>query len=323
MSAYILRRLLQTAAVLLGLSFATFGLMGLMPGDPLDIACAANPHCTTENLDQMKRSLGLDRPIYERYGVWLRSVAGGDLGYSRTYRRPVAEILLPRLGNTMLLGLLVMLVSLTVAIPLGVFSSLRPNTKLDYAANLLAFAGISAPSFWLGLMLIMLFSVKLGWLPAGGTETIGAAAGGFFAQALDRARYLIMPVAALSLMTVAGWMRYTRASMIETLRHDYIRTARAKGLPGSRVVAAHALRNALIPVVTVVALGIPQIVSGALITETVFAYQGIGRLMYDSILGNDFNVAMCSFVITCLMVLIMNLAADLLYAWLDPRITLR
>jgi peptide/nickel transport system permease protein len=321
MTNYVARRLFQTLLTLLALSFITYVLMGWMPGDPLDIACAANPKCTMENLDQMKQNLGLDRPIHERYATWAWNFARGELGYSRIYRRPVAEILLPRLWNSIVLGTFVMVFSLLVAIPIGVYSSLHPNTKLDYGVNLAAFSGISAPSFWLGLMFIILFSVKLRWLPAGGTETIGIADEGSIPMLLDRLKYLVLPVASLSCMTIASWVRYTRASMLETLRFDFIRTARAKGLSPSRVIVRHALRNALLPIVTVVAMSAPMIVSGAIITETVFAYQGIGKLMYDSIMGNDFNVAMCSFVISCFMVLIMNLAADLAYAYLDPRIT--
>ncbi len=320
MTAYIVRRLIQTVVVLIVLSFVTYGLMGLMPGDPLDVACAADPKCTLENLDQMKRDLGLDQPIYQRYAKWAWSFAHGELGYSRTYRLPVTEILMPRLLNTVVLGLLVILVSLVVAIPIGVYSSLHPNTKLDYGVNLAAFSGISAPSFWLGLMFIIVFSVKLRWLPAGGTETIGMGDPGMMATILDRAKYLVLPVASLSCLTIASWVRYTRASMMETLRFDYIRTARAKGLPRRQIIVRHALRDALLPVVTVVALSVPVVVSGAIITETVFAYQGVGKLMYDSIMGNDFNVAMCSFVISCFMVLFMNLFADIAYAYLDPRI---
>jgi peptide/nickel transport system permease protein len=322
-TTYIVRRLLQAVATLLALSFVAYALMGLMPGDPLDIACSANPSCTTENLEQMKRNLGLDRPIYERYAKWAWGFAQGDLGYSRIYHLPVTEILLPRLWNTLVLGILVTLVSLTIAIPIGVFTSLRPNTKVDYGVNLLAFAGISAPSFWLGLMLIIAFAVKLPLFPAGGTETIGAPDAGWLATLLDRARYLVLPVTSLSCLTIASWVRYTRASMLDTLRFDYIRTARAKGLSRGRVIVRHALRNALLPVVTVVALSVPIVVSGAVITESVFAYQGVGKLMLDSLLGNDFNVAMCSFVISCCMVLLMSLVADVAYAYLDPRISYR
>ena len=321
MAAYIIRRLIQTVLVLIVLSFVTYAMMGLMPGDPLDIACSANPDCTTENLDQMKEMLGLNDPIYVRYGKWLGGFVQGDLGYSRTYRVPASQILTPRIGNTMILGFLTMLVSLVIAIPLGVFASLKQHSKLDYAINMFAFAGISAPSFWLGLILIIIFSVQLEWLPASGVETIGIDKSNFFAVVMDRAKYLILPVTALSLLTIASWVRYTRSSMLETLRMDYIRTARSKGLTEAEVIRKHALRNALLPVVTVVALSFRLIFSGAVITEKVFAYQGVGSLMFDSIMANDFNVAMCCFLMICLAVLLMNLLADVLYAYLDPRIT--
>lgn len=322
MSTFILRRLIQTVIVVLLLSFVSYGLMGLMPGDPLDIACQANPHCTPENLENMKKNLGLDQPIYIRYGKWLASFMQGDLGYSRTYRLPVAEILGPRLLNTLFLSSLSLFLSVMIAIPLGVFTSLRPNSKFDYGLNLFAFAGISVPSFWLGLMLIIIFAVKLEWLPAGGTETVGLDTQLTMVQyAFDRIKYLILPVTALSLLSVAYLVRYTRAKMMETMRNDYVRTARAKGLPERRVIVMHGLRNALIPVVTVVALNLSGIFSGAVITETVFAYQGSGKLIFDSIYANDYNVAMCSFIITSFLTVFMNLIADIAYAYLDPRIS--
>lgn len=322
MGAFILRRLIQTVVVIFLLSFVSYWMMGLMPGDPLDVACQANPHCTPENLEQMKKNLGLDQPIHVRYLQWLGDLLKGDLGYSRTYRLPVTEILGPRLLNTLYLSGISLLLSLVIAIPLGVFTSLRQNSKIDYTLNMFAFAGISVPSFWLALMLIITFAVKLQWLPASGTETIGAEGTMTAAQvAIDRIKYLILPVTTLSLLTIASWVRYTRAKMLETMRNDYIRTARAKGLTENRVIYRHGLRNALIPVVTVVALGFSGLFSGAVITETVFAYQGAGKLIFDSIFANDYNMAMCSFIITSLCVMIMNLVADVLYAYLDPRIS--
>lgn len=322
MSSYVIRRLFQTVIVVLMLSFVSYALMGMMPGDPLDIACQANPYCTPDNLDQMKKALGLDQPVYVRYFSWLKGFLTGDLGYSRTYRLPVADILVPRLINTLYLSLTSLILSVIIAIPLGVFTSLRPNTKFDYTLNMFAFAGISIPSFWLALMLIIIFAVKLQILPASGIETIGLEGDiSIFQIVWDRIVHLILPVTTLSLLTVAYWVRYTRAKMLETMRFDYIRTARAKGLSESRVIYMHGLRNALIPVVTVIALGFSSIFSGAVITETVFAYLGAGKLIFDSIFANDYNMAMCSFIITSLMVLLMNLGADLLYAYLDPRIS--
>lgn len=322
MGAYIVRRILQTLIVLVALSFVTYWLMGLMPGDPLDIACAANPHCTPETLEQMREVLGLNQPISHRYWTWLKAFVQGDLGYSRTYRRPVQEILWPHLINTLILWGGALVVSLLVAVPLGIMASLKPGGKLDSLVNLFAFVGISMPSFWLGLVLMIVFSVKLGWFPAGGMQTVGADLSGF-ASVVDRLRYLVLPVLTLSAGTIAQWARFTRSSMVETMRHDFIRTARAKGLAPRDVLIHHGLRNALIPVVTVVAVSIGFVFSGAVITETVFSYSGAGKLIFDSIIGNDFNVAICAFVVSCSGVLVMNLVADLAYAYLDPRITYR
>lgn len=321
MTAFILRRILQTILVVIALSFISYSLLGLMPGDPLDIACQANPYCTPDNLEQMKKNLGLDRPVYVRYAEWAWNFVQGDLGYSRTYQRPVTDILIPRLINTFFLSSATLLVSLCIAIPLGVFTSLRANTKFDYIANLFAFMGISVPSFWLALMLIIVFSMNLGWFPAGGTTTVGVTYDSAFDEFLDRLQYLILPIISLSAMTIGQWVRFTRAKMLEVMRFDFIRTAKAKGLTGRRVIMMHGLRNALIPVVTIVALGFSGLFSGAIITETVFAYQGAGKLILDSIFGNDYNVAMCSFVLTSFMVLMMNLIADICYAYLDPRIS--
>lgn len=322
MTAFLLRRLAQTVILTIALSAAAFGLMGLMPGDPLDIACQANPHCTPATLAQMQHTLGLDQPLYVRYGAWLNAAAHGDFGYSRTYRLPVGAVLGPRLVNTAVLGIASLMLSLLIAVPLGVFTSLRQNSRFDYGLNLAAFAGISMPSFWLGIVLIIVFAVKLKLLPAGGTETVGLDVPLTGAAAVfDRVRYLVLPTLSLSLLTIAYWVRFVRAKMLEVMRHDFVRTARAKGLPERRVVLRHALRNALIPLVTIVALGTSGVLSGAVITETVFSYQGVGKLIFDAVSGNDYNVAMCAFLIQAAMVLLMNLVADVAYALLDPRIT--
>lgn len=323
MSAYIIRRLIQTVVVLVVLSFVTYAMMGLMPGDPLDIMCASNPRCTPANLEQMKKNQGLDRPIWERYSKWAAGFVTGDLGYSRNYQRPVFEILGPRLVNTMILWACALFISLIIAIPLGVFTSLRAGTKVDYGINFFAFIGISMPSFWLGLILIIIFAVKLRWFPASGVETIGKNFSNVFEMMADRLKYLVLPVVALSAQTIAQWVRYTRSSMMETMRMDFIRTAYAKGLKKRQVIFSHGLRNALIPVVTVIAVSFSNMFSGAIITETVFSYNGAGKLIYDSIMNNDFNMAMVTFIISCTAVLIMNLVADICYAYLDPRISYR
>jgi len=312
---FIAHRLVEAALVLLLMSFVIYGLLGLMPGDPIDLMASGNPEITPEDVARLKEVYGLDRPLLERYGNWLVAALQGDFGYSRLHAAPAVEVLLPRLANTCVLMGASFVLALLIALPAGIAVALRPRSWLDYGVNLIAFAGISIPSFWLALLFILLFSVELGWLPAGGVESVGASDFG------DRLRHLVLPVMTLTALTAGSLLRFTRASMLETLRHDYIRTAQAKGLGPLAVVLRHALRNAMIPVVTVLALNFGALFSGALIVETMFAYLGMGKLIYDSVMGNDFNLALVGLLFATLLTLISNLAADVVYAWLDPRIS--
>jgi peptide/nickel transport system permease protein len=312
---YLTHRLLEAALVLLGMSLLIYVLLGLMPGDPIDLMASGDPNVTSEDIARLKQVHGLDRPLLQRYGSWLAAALQGDFGYSRLHARPVLDVLLPRLGNTCVLMGLSLLLAFALALPAGIVAALRPRSWYDYTLNLFAFAGISMPSFWLALLLILLFAVELGWLPAGGVQTVGVDEFG------DRVRHLVLPVLTLTVLTAGGLLRFTRAAMIEALRQDYIRTARAKGLGPYGVVVGHALRNAMIPVVTVLALNFGALFSGALIAETMFAYLGMGKLIYDSILGNDFNVALVGLLFATLLTLASNLGADVVYAWLDPRIS--
>ena len=310
------QRLFEALVVLFLMSFAIYGLIGLMPGDPIDLMINADPKLTPDDAARLKALYGLDRPIVERYWNWLVAALGGDLGYSRVYTKPVMEILVPRLGSTALLLGISLSLSLAIAIPLGVYAALNPYSKADYAVNMFCFAGISLPPFWLALLLILCFAVVLGWLPAGGMLTVGD--GG----TLDRLQYMILPVLTLTIHSVGGFTRFMRASMMETLRQDYVRTARAKGLSEARVVTGHALRNALTPLVTVVALSFGGLFSGALITETMFGWRGMGKTIFDAIMGNDFNLALVGLLLATGFTLLGNFLADLCYAWLDPRVTL-
>jgi peptide/nickel transport system permease protein len=316
MGRYIAVRLLQAFLVLLVMSVAIYGLIGLMPGDPIDLMLSANPKLTAADVVRLKALYGLSLPLHERYLNWLVAALHGDLGYSRAFARPVLEVLMPRLGNTAWLMGVSLVLSVAAALPIGIAGATRPGSRLDGAINLVCFAGISIPPFWLALLLIGFFAVGLGWLPAGGIETVGDG------TLLDRARHLILPVAALTVLSVAGFTRYLRAEMLEVLSQDYVRTARAKGVPERTVLWKHALRNALIPVVTVIGLDFGALFSGALITETMFAYPGMGKLIYDSIMGNDYNLAMVALLLATLMTLLANLLADLAVGWLDPRVTL-
>lgn len=288
-----------------------------MPGDPIDLMISADPKITAEDAARLRQLYGLDKPIFERYGNWANAALHADLGFSRLHAKPVLEVLTPALGNTVLLLGVSLILSFYLALLSGVWAAVRQYSKTDYAINMLAFAGISIPSFWLALLLIILFSVTLGILPASGTGTIGG--GGFW----DSAKFLVLPVMTLVIASVGSHTRFVRAAMIETLRQDYIRTARAKGAGEARVIFRHALRNALIPVVTIVALDFGFLFSGALITETIFAYPGMGKLIFDAIMGNDFNLALVALLFATVLTLFGNLLADLAYAWLDPRISYR
>ncbi len=317
MTRFILQRLGETLIVLLVMSFVIYGLIGLMPGDPIDLMLTADPKLTAADVARLKALQGLDQPLLQRYLAWLSAALQGDFGYSRLQSMPVWQVLAPRLWNTVLLMGLSLVIALAVAIPAGVQAAARPGSLADNIINLAAFAGMSMPLFWLPILLIMLFSVELRILPASGTATFG------LHSLADRALYLIMPVLSLTLVTIGTQLRYVRSAMTEVLRQDFIRTAHAKGVSHRRMLYGHALRNAMIPFITILALDFGTLFSGALIVEQIFAYLGMGKTIYDAVMGNDFNLAMVSLLLSTAIVLLSNLAADLAYAWLDPRITYR
>ncbi|MCB9969846.1 MAG: ABC transporter permease [Geminicoccaceae bacterium] len=314
MAGYFVRRLVETLLLLLVMSFLIYGLIGLMPGDPIDLMVSADPNLTAADALRLKALQGLDVPLPERYWRWLSATLSGDLGYSRLYARPVLEVLGPRLLNTLLLMGTSLILALVIAVPAGIVAALDPRGPVDNTINLLAFAGFSMPSFWLGLLLIILFSVQLGWLPAGGSASIGESG------LLDRLRYLILPVLTLTLLTAGTFIRFVRAAMLEALREDFIRTARVKGLSTTAVVIRHALPHTALAMITMTALHAGSLFSGALVVETIFAYLGMGKLIYDAILGNDYNLALVALLLATLVTLVANLVADLAYGWLDPRI---
>lgn len=315
MAAYLLRRLFGTCLLLLALSLLFFTLIGLMPGDPLD-QLLLQPDITDEDVARLKAIYGLNQPLLWRYGQWLVAALQGEFGFSRLYAAPVAAVLWARLDDTLLLMGLSLLLAIVIAVPLGVVAASTRGRWPDHLINLTAFAGISLPSFWLALLLIILFAVQLGWLPASGS---GALAGGGL---LERLPYLVLPVLTLTLLSIGTLVRFVRSAMIDALSQPYIRTAYAKGAPRRAVLVGHALRNALLPVVTVLALDVGTLLSGSVVVETIFAWPGIGKLTYDAVLGNDYNLALLALLLASLLTLLANLLADLLYTWLDPRIDL-
>jgi len=310
-------RLIEIAAMLVLMSFVIYALIGLMPGDPIDLMRQADPRMTAADVARLKAAYGVDQPLLARYLHWAGEALGGELGYSRLFGMPVWQALLPRLGNSLVLMGASFALALMIAVALGTAAARRPRSSLDRAVNLFCFAAISVPTFWLALVLILVFAAGLGWLPASGLATAGGS------DLADRLRHLALPVMTLTLASAGGYTRYMRAAMREALAQDHIRTARAKGASEARVVLHHAMRSALVPVTTILALSFGGLVSGALVTETMFAYPGMGKLIFDAVMGNDYNLALAALLLAAATTMLANLAADLAYGWLDPRVSYR
>jgi peptide/nickel transport system permease protein len=312
MLRYLIRRLLQTGVLLLVVSLVVFALVTQAPGGP---SILLDRNMGADEIARMRAILGLDQPLHIQYVRWLSQVLRGHLGISYQAGLPVLEIIGQMLPNTLILSAAALVLSLVVAIPAGILSAARPYTILDHAVTFLCFFGISIPVFWFGLMLIVLFSIVLGWLPPGGMRTIGGPA-----SVLDLARHLILPAVVLGTANMALFARYTRSSTMAVLRADYVRTARSKGLAESAVLYHHAFRNALITIVTVVGLQLPRLVGGAAITETVFAWPGMGSLAVRAAFERDYPMIMGITLVISAVVVLSNLLVDLVYVYLDPRI---
>ena len=319
MLLYVIRRLIQTVPLLLVISALIFTLLYLMPGDPLYRMLEGVPNLRPQDFDRLRKLYGFDDPVYLQYGKWLWQLLQLNPGYSREYGQPVFDIILPALKNTLVLTIAAVVLGKIIAIALGIFSAVRQYSIGDYILTATTFVAYSVPAFWLGLMLIILFSVKLGWLPTSGIVNSELAPGSWEAT-VDWMKHLILPVAVLAISEIIQVQRFMRSSLLEVLRQDYLTTARAKGLSESVVIGRHALKNALIPVVTIIAVTMPRVVGGSTVVETVFAYPGMGRLLYTSIMGNDYVVAMTVVMIIAVTVVFFNLLADVVYGWLDPRI---
>src|SRR3972149_5367844 len=317
MARYALRRVQQAAPLLLGITLGIFLLIRLVPGGPLS-AYEGNPDVTPQDLARLRQQLGLDAPLPVQYVRWLGRLGRGDLGWSLVSHRPVTSMIGERLGNTAYLMGLALVLTFAIALPAGIISARRQYSWFDHAVTTMSFAGFSMPTFWSGLLAILVFSVWLRWLPAGGVYTVGEA---FYLA--GRLRPLVLPLGILTLFSPARYTRYLRASMLEVLGQDYIATARAKGLGGGAIIQKHALKNATTPAVTIVALDLPQLFSGALITETMFSWPGMGRLYWEATLRMDYPGLMGVMAIAAALVVLFSLLADLAYAVLDPRIRYR
>ncbi|QQO24364.1 ABC transporter permease [Bradyrhizobium diazoefficiens] len=319
MSQYVLRRLLVAIPSLLGISAVLFFVLALAPGDPFS-ELATNPNVPPEVQAALRAKFGLDDPIYLRYLHWLSAMMHGDWGFSFVSRMNVDTLILQRLPTTLYVIGSAQILALLVAIPVGVYAATKPYSVFDQVANSLAFIGFSLPTFFTGILFILIFSVTLDWLPFVYSTDINATG---IRWVLEMIRQAIMPVAVLGLFQAASMTRFVRSAMLDVIRLDYVTTARAKGLGQPKVIVKHVMRNAMIPVVTLIALQMPAVFGGAIVTEQIFRIPGIGSLLISSILSNDTPVVMAvTFVFACLVVLF-NLIADVLYGWLDPRISLR
>jgi peptide/nickel transport system permease protein len=301
--------------LLLGISLVLFLIIQAAPGGPEGMMLQNGLTIDPKIVEAMRHRLGVDQPVYIQYFKWLGTMLSGDMGFSFSTARPVGVMILERLPATLELMSVSFLLAAVIAIPMGIYSALHQYSSFDLVATTGSFLGIAMPVFWFGLILQLIFSVKLGWLPVAGTETVGATS--FW----DQFKHLILPAIVLSLHSIAGWSRYMRSSMLGVIRSDYIRTAHAKGLKERIVVFRHAVKNALIPVITIMALDLAGLFSGAVITETIFAWPGIGRLFIQSMNARDYPVLMGILMMGSFMVVFFNLLADLVYGWLDPRIS--
>ena len=315
MRRYLIRRLAQGAVVLFVVSAVVFAIVHAAPGGP---ALLNNPDVDPKMAKEMEKQLGLDDPIPVQYARWLGNALRGNLGRSYQHSLGTAELLWARIPNTLLLSGTALLLAVVLAVPLGMVSAVYRYSALDYAATVTAFLGVSVPVFWLAILLIIVFSVTLGWLPSSGMLTVGVP----FSMR-DRLLHLLMPSIVLATFPLAQLTRYVRSSMVDALAQDYVRTARAKGLPERGVLGRHALRNALIPMVTVLGVLTPRLLGGAVVTETIFAWPGLGRLAVEAAVTRDYPVILGATLLVSTLVVLSNLITDLLYVVIDPRIALR
>jgi peptide/nickel transport system permease protein len=318
---YALRRILQTIPILFIISVLLFFMVRAAPGGPLT-AARRNPNITPQQIAKLAAKLGLDQPLPVQYAKWMGHMLQGDLGESIKFRRPVAEMISERIPNTLLLVGVSFFVTLLIAIPVGVLSARRPYSVFDYSMTTITFMGQSLPVYWLGLGLILIFYVSIKnpvtggpLFPGGGMNTIGKEG-----NLMDTLWHLVLPVVALSLGWIAWYSRFLRSSMLDVLHEDYIRTARAKGLHDGLVHYKHALRNAILPLVTLIALDLPSVFAGALFVETIFSWPGMGRLFWDAARGRDYPVLLGVVMITAVLIILCNILADLAYGILDPQV---
>ena len=329
MITYLIKRLLEMIPTLFGITLLSFFIIHLAPGKPTDVMTELNPKITPEAREKLEKLYGLDKPIYVQYGIWLKRVVNFDFGESfSSDRRPVMQkiwdtkqpLLDRRLFITFMINVISMFFIFLIAIPIGISSAVRPYSLYDKIATTSVFIGFAIPGFWLALLLMILFGIYLGWLPISGIKSLQYETMSLFGKIWDRTQHLILPVFVSSFGGLAGLSRYMRSSMLEVIRQDYITTARAKGLPEKKVIYKHALRNALMPIITLLGLSVPGLIGGSVIFEQVFGIPGMGQLFYQSVMMRDYPLVMAILTIGGILTLVGNLLADIGYMIADPRI---
>lgn len=321
MSRYLLKRLAMLIPLMIGITLITFSVIHLAPGEPVEMQMAMNPKVGKEARERLTKFYGLDKPLHEQYFSWVGKIARLDLGRSFSPDgRPVLDKIKERLPVTISLNVIALLLEFGLAIPIGILAATRRDTLLDKGITVFVFIGFAVPTFWLALLLMYFFGVKFGWLPISGLHTLGSETWGTLPYLWDMAKHLIMPVMVASFGSLAGLSRYMRSSMLNVINQDYITTARAKGLSERVVIWKHALRNALLPLITLLGFSIPGLIGGSVIFETIYAIPGMGQLFYQGVMARDYPVVMGILVIGAFLTLIGNLLADFGYALADPRI---
>lgn len=321
MLRYLIRRLAILIPTFIGITLVCFAVIHLAPGSPTDLQTQMNPDITPQAIEQLNAHYGLDKPLATRYVLWMKNLAMLDFGRSiSSDARPVWDKIKERLPITIYINISSMVIIFLAAIPLGVVSALRRGSATDRSITVFVFIGFSIPGFWLALICMDLFGVRLGWLPISGIHSAEYASLSLWGKAMDTTRHLFLPVFISAFGSLAGMSRYMRSSMLEIIRQDYILTARAKGLPERTVIYKHAMRNALLPVITILGLSIPGLIGGSVIFESIFAIPGLGKLFYEAIMMRDYNMIMGSLTIGAVLTLLGNLIADICYSIADPRI---
>ncbi len=320
MVSYIAKRLLGLIPVLFGITVVTFFVIHLSPGKPTRLQAEMSPKITLEAREKLDRLYGLDKPIYIQYWVWVKKLAVLDFGKSFTDERPVLVKIGERIPITITIELLSLFLIFLIAVPIGIMSAVKENSFFDRGSTVFVFIGFATPTFWLALLAMSLFGVQLGWLPISGIKSLDFGELNFFQKILDISRHLILPVFVSAFGGLAGISRYMRTSMLEVMHKDFIRTARAKGLSEKEVIYKHALKNALLPIVTIIGLSVPGLIGGSVIFESIYAIPGMGKLFFDSVMARDYPVIMGILFVGAILTLLGNLLADVMYACVDPRI---